>query len=222
MSKSKGNTVSPDEYVEEYGADVLRGYLMFGFNYVEGGPWSDDGIKSIDKFYQRVDRLVSNIDESDNRYKDVDKVLNNTIKSIREDIEKFQFNTCMARIMEYTNSLSKLDKIPRYYIEQLLLVLAPFAPHISEELCSQIGNEYSIHNQSYPECDESKLIEETFELVVQVNGKVRGKIEVDSSTSEEEMKEKAKEIENVKNYIEGHEIVKEIVVPKKLVSIVIK
>ena len=222
MSKSKGNTVSPDEYVEEYGADVLRGYLMFGFNYVEGGPWSDDGIKSIDKFYQRVDRLVSNIDESDNRYKDVDKVLNNTIKSIREDIEKFQFNTCMARIMEYTNSLSKLDKIPRYYIEQLLLVLAPFAPHISEELWSQIGNEYSIHNQSYPECDESKLIEETFELVVQVNGKVRGKIEVDSSTSEEEMKEKAKEIENVKNYIEGHEIVKEIVVPKKLVSIVIK
>ena len=222
MSKSKGNTVSPDEYVEEYGADVLRGYLMFGFNYVEGGPWSDDGIKSIDKFYQRVDRLVSNIDESDNRYKDVDRVLNNTIKSIREDIEKFQFNTCMARIMEYTNSLSKLEKIPRYYIEQLLLVLAPFAPHISEELWSQIGNEYSIHNQSYPECDESKLIEETFELVVQVNGKVRGKIEVDSSTSEEEMKEKAKEIENVKNYIEGHEIVKEIVVPKKLVSIVIK
>ena len=222
MSKSKGNTVSPDEYVEEYGADVLRGYLMFGFNYVEGGPWSDEGIKSIDKFYQRVDRLVSNIDESNDRFKDVDKVLNNTIKSIREDIEKFQFNTCMARIMEYTNSLSKLEKIPRYYIEQLLLILAPFAPHISEELWSQIGNEYSIHNNSYPECDESKLVEETFELVVQVNGKVRGKIEVDSSTSEEEMKEKAKEIDNVKNYIEGHEIVKEIVVPKKLVSIVVK
>ncbi len=222
MSKSKGNTVSPDEYVEEYGADVLRGYLMFGFNYVEGGPWSDDGIKSIDKFYQKVDRLVSNIDESDDRFKDVDKVLNNTIKSIREDIEKFQFNTCMARIMEYTNSLSKLEKIPRYYIEQLLLILAPFAPHISEELWSQIGNEYSIHNKSYPECDESKLVEETFEMVVQVNGKVRGKIEGDSTRSEEEMKEKTKEIENVKNYIEEHEIVKEIVVPKKLVSIVVK
>ena len=222
MSKSKGNTVSPDEYVEEYGADVLRGYLMFGFNYVEGGPWSDEGIKSIDKFYQRIDRLVSMIDESTNTYKDVDKVLNNTIKSIREDIEKFQFNTCMARIMEYTNALSKLDKIPRYYIEQLLLILAPFAPHISEELWSQIGNEYSIHNQEYPECDESKLVEDTFEMVVQVNGKVRGKIEVDMNTTEEEMKEAAKAVENVKNYLEGHEIIKEIIVPKKLVSFVIK
>ena len=222
MSKSKGNTVSPDEYVEEYGADVLRGYLMFGFNYVEGGPWSDEGIKSIDKFYQRIDRLVSMIDESTNTYKDVDKVLNNTIKSIREDIEKFQFNTCMARIMEYTNALSKLDKIPRYYIEQLLLILAPFAPHISEELWSQIGNEYSIHNQKYPECDESKLVEDTFEMVVQVNGKVRGKIEVDMNTTEEEMKEAAKAVENVKNYLEGHEIIKEIIVPKKLVSFVIK
>ena len=222
MSKSKGNTVSPDEYVEEYGADVLRGYLMFGFNYVEGGPWSDEGIKSIDKFYQKIDRLVSMIDESKDTFKDVDKVLNNTIKSIREDIEKFQFNTCMARIMEYTNALSKLDKIPRYYIEQLLLILAPFAPHISEELWSQIGNEYSIHNQSYPECDESKLVEDTFEMVVQVNGKVRGKIEVDMNTTEEEMKEAAKAVENVKNYLEGHEIIKEIIVPKKLVSFVIK
>ena len=222
MSKSKGNTVSPDEYVEEYGADVLRGYLMFGFNYVEGGPWSDEGIKSIDKFYQKIDRLVSMIDESTLAYKEVDKVLNNTIKSIREDIEKFQFNTCMARIMEYTNALSKLDKIPRFYIEQLLLILAPFAPHISEELWNQIGNEYSIHNQSYPEVDESKLVEDTFEMVVQVNGKVRGKIEVDMNTTEEEMKEAAKAVENVKNYLEGHEIVKEIVVPKKLVSFVIK
>ena len=222
MSKSKGNTVSPDEYVEEYGADVLRGYLMFGFNYVEGGPWSDEGIKSIDKFYQKIDRLVSMIDESKDTFKDVDKVLNNTIKSIREDIEKFQFNTCMARIMEYTNALSKLDKIPRYYIEQLLLILAPFAPHISEELWSQIGNEYSIHNQSYPECDESKLVEDTFEMVVQVNGKVRGKIEVDMNTTEEEMKDAAKAVENVKNYLEGHEIIKEIIVPKKLVSFVIK
>ena len=222
MSKSKGNTVSPDEYVEEYGADVLSGYLMFGFNYVEGGPWSDEGIKSIDKFYQKIDRLVSMIDESTLAYKEVDKVLNNTIKSIREDIEKFQFNTCMTRIMEYTNALSKLDKIPRFYIEQLLLILAPFAPHISEELWNQIGNEYSIHNQSYPEVDESKLVEDTFEMVVQVNGKVRGKIEVDMNTTEEEMKEAAKAVENVKNYLEGHEIVKEIVVPKKLVSFVIK
>ena len=222
MSKSKGNTVSPDEYVEEYGADVLRGYLMFGFNYVEGGPWSDDGIKSIVKFYQKVDRLVSLIDESKETYKEVDKVLNNTIKCINEDIERFQFNTCMARIMEYTNALSKLDKIPRFYIEQLLLILAPFAPHISEELWSQIGNEYSIHNKSYPEFDESKLIEDEFELVIQVQGKIRGRKTLKLDISDEEIIEEAKTIENVQKYLEGKEIVKTIVIKNKLVNFIVK
>ena len=222
MSKSKGNTVSPDEYVEEYGADVLRGYLMFGFNYVEGGPWSDDGIKSIDKFYQRVGRTVDLIDESDTRYPEIDKVLNNTIKCINEDIERFQFNTCIARIMEYVNSLSKLDKVPRYYIEQLLLVLAPFAPHISEELWNKIGNEFSIHNQKYPEINTDVKEDDEVEVVVQINGKVRGKVTVPSDISEEDIKSKVREIENVKKYLEGATIVKEIYIPKKLVSIVIK
>ena len=222
MSKSKGNTVSPDEYVDEYGADVLRGYLMFGFNYVEGGPWSDDGIKSIDKFYKRVGRVVDLISEEDTKYPEIDKVLNNTIKSINEDIERFQFNTCIARIMEYVNSLSKLDKIPRYYIEKLLLVLAPFAPHISEELWSKIGNEFSIHNQNYPEIDTNIKEDENIEVVVQINGKVRGKVTVPSDISEEDIKVKVREIENVKKYLEGSTIVKEIYIPKKLVSIVIK
>ena len=222
MSKSKGNTVSPDEYVDEYGADVLRGYLMFGFNYVEGGPWSDDGIKSIDKFYQRVGRVVDLIDESDTKYPDIDKVLNNTIKSINEDIERFQFNTCIARIMEYVNSLSKLEKVPRYYIEQLLLVLAPFAPHISEELWNKIGNEFSIHNDSYPEINTDIKEDENIEVVVQINGKVRGKVTVPSDISEEDIKVKVREIENVKRYLDEGTIVKEIYIPKKLVSIVIK
>ncbi len=222
MSKSKGNTVSPDEYVEEYGADVLRGYLMFGFNYVEGGPWSDDGIKSIDKFYQRVGRVVDQIENSDTRYQEIDKVLNNTIKSITEDIERFQFNTCIARIMEYVNSLSKLDKIPRYYIEQLLLVLAPFAPHISEELWNKIGNEFSIHNNKYPEINNDIKEDENIEVVVQINGKVRGKVTVPSDISEEDIKVKVREIENVKRYLEEGTIIKEIYIPKKLVSIVIK
>ena len=222
MSKSKGNTVSPDEYVDEYGADVLRGYLMFGFNYVEGGPWSDDGIKSIDKFYQRVGRVVDLISEEDTRYPEIDKVLNNTIKSINEDIERFSFNTCIARIMEYVNSLSKLDKIPRYYIEKLLLVLAPFAPHISEELWNKIGNEFSIHNRDYPEIDTNVKEDENIEVVVQINGKVRGKVTVPSDISEDDIKVKVREIENVKKYLEGSTIVKEIYIPKKLVSIVIK
>lgn len=224
MSKSKGNTVAPDPLVEEYGSDVLRGYLMFGFNYVEGGPWTDDGIIAINKFYRKVERLCEAIKEDDSRYNDIDKVLHNSIKVIRNDIEKFQFNTSMSKIMEYTNILVKYEQsgIPRYYIEQLLLLLAPFAPHLTEELWQSIGNEYSIHNQSYPEFDEKVLIEEEKEIAVQVNGKLRATIKINISDSEDEVKEKALNAENVKKHTEGHEIVKIIVIKGKIVNIVVK
>ena len=224
MSKSKGNTVAPDPLVEEYGSDVLRGYLMFGFNYVEGGPWTDDGIIAINKFYRKVERLCEEIKEDDSRYNDIDKVLHNSIKVIRNDIEKFQFNTSMSKIMEYTNILVKYEQsgIPRYYIEQLLLLLAPFAPHLTEELWQSIGNEYSIHNQSYPEFDEKVLIEEEKEIAVQVNGKLRATIKINISDSEDEVKEKALNAENVKKHTEGHEIVKIIVIKGKIVNIVVK
>lgn len=224
MSKSKGNTVAPDPLVEEYGSDVLRGYLMFGFNYVEGGPWTDDGIIAINKFYRKVERLCEAIKEDDLRYNDIDKVLHNSIKVIRNDIEKFQFNTSMSKIMEYTNILVKYEQsgIPRYYIEQLLLLLAPFAPHLTEELWQSIGNEYSIHNQSYPEFDEKVLIEEEKEIAVQVNGKLRATIKINISDSEDEVKEKALNAENVKKHTEGHEIVKIIVIKGKIVNIVVK
>ena len=187
MSKSKGNTVAPDPLVEEYGADVLRGYLMFGFNYVDGGPWTDDGIVAINKFYRKVERLTDALIESDKHLDDVDKVLHSSLKVIREDIEKFQFNTSLAKIMEYTNALVKYEKegIPRYYIEQLLLILAPFAPHLTEEFWEAIGNEYSIHNQDYPMYDEKYLVETEKEIAVQVNGKVRATIMISVDDSEE-------------------------------------
>ena len=224
MSKSKGNTVAPDPLVDEYGSDVLRGYLMFGFNYVDGGPWTDDGIVSINKFYRKVERLVEAIREDNTRIHEIDKVLHNSIKSIREDIEKFQFNTSMSKIMEYSNILVKYESqgIPRYYIEQLLLILAPFAPHLTEELWEHIGNEYSIHNQSYPEYDESILIENELEIAVQVNGKLRGTVIVNIDDSDDIIKEKAMKEENVQRHIEGKEIVKIIVIKGKIVNIVVK
>ena len=224
MSKSKGNTVAPDPLVEKYGADVLRGYLMFGFNYIDGGPWTDDGIISINKFYHKIERLTNAIKESDERITEIDKVLHNSLKSIREDIEKFQFNTSMARIMEYTNILSKYEQsgIPRYYIEKLLLILAPFAPHIAEELWQSIGNKYSIHNESYPMYEEKYLIEEEKKIAVQVNGKVRATITINVNDSEDVVKEKALDQENVKKFTEGKEIVKIIVIKGKIVNIVVK
>ncbi len=222
MSKSKGNTVSPDEYVEEYGSDVLRGYLMFGFNYVDGGPWTDDGIKSINKFYNRIVKLVENIDEKEKEIPELEVSLHKTIKAVRTDIEKFQFNTCISRIMEYTNALSKHDKIPRKYIETLILLLAPFAPHITEELWESIGNAYSVYNQRYPEYDEEKTKDESKTIGIQVNGKLRGEITVTESDTEDSVKEKVLSEENIKKYTDEKEIVKFIYISNKIVSIIVK
>lgn len=222
MSKSKGNTVSPDEYVEEYGSDVLRGYLMFGFNYVDGGPWTDDGIKSINKFYNRIVKLVENIDEEEKEFPELEVSMHKTIKAVRTDIEKFQFNTCISRIMEYTNALSKYDKIPRKYIETLILLLAPFAPHITEELWESIGNAYSVYNQRYPEYDEEKTKDESKTIGIQVNGKLRGEITVTESDTEDSVKEKVLSEENIKKYTDEKEIVKFIYIPNKIVSIIVK
>ena len=224
MSKSKGNTVSPDEYVEEYGADILRGYLMFGFNYSDGGPWTDDGIKAINKFYLKVERLTKAISEENTEIEELEKSLHKTIKSVRTDIDKFQFNTSLSRIMEYTNALVKYEnnKIPRKYIEQLLLLLAPFAPYITEELWESIGNKFSIHNNSYPTYDEEKIKEDTVTMAVQVNGKLRSTVSVKKDEEKDVVLKLCKSEENVKKHIEGKEIIKEIVVPNKIVNIVVK
>lgn len=227
MSKSKGNTVSPDEFIEKYGSDVLRAYLMFGFSYEDGGPWSDDGIKAVDKFLKRVYRLIEEYDnnESEERYEDIDYVLNNTIKNVRIDIEKFQMNTSIARIMEYVNILTKKSSeisIPKYYLEKLTVLLAPFTPHITEEMWKLLGHTPSVHNEKYPEVDEEKLIVKTYEMIIQVNGKVRGKETVKTDSSKDEMEEIALKNENAKKFTSDKEIVKVITVPNKLVNIVVK
>lgn len=225
MSKSRGNTVAPDPIIEEYGADILRNYLMFGFNYVDGGPWTDNGIVAINKFYNKVERLVKSYKNDDIEIHDLDKVLHKTIKEVIEDSDNFQFNTALARIMEYTNALVKYEKdgIPKYYLEQLLLILAPFAPHITEELwCEVLKNEFSIHNQTYPTYDESKIKDTTFEIGVQVNGKLRGSIQITEDMKEEEIQNMALNESNVQKHLENKEIIKVIVVPKRIVSIVVK
>jgi leucyl-tRNA synthetase len=227
MSKSRGNTVSPDDYIEQYGSDIFRTYLMFGFNYIDGGPWSDDGLKAVDRFYNRVIRLIeSDHEENDNRYDELDKILNSTIKNVTIDTEKFQFNTSLSRIMEYVNALYKYsgDKkhYARFYLEQLVLLISPFAPHLGEELWHKLGYDESIFKQPWPTYDESKITDDTYELVIQVNGKVRGRETVSNNTTEEEMKTIALKNEGASKFIAGLEVIKVIIVPNKLVNIVVK
>lgn len=239
MSKSRGNTISPDEYINEYGSDVFRMYLMFGFAFTEGGPWNDDGIKAMFRFIQRIERLVDKFiedrgkegkDEISKDEKELNYVRNYTIKSVTEDAEKFQFNTAIARIMELVNALYKYDadveiKNTRLYeetIADLVRLLAPFAPHFAEEMWDRLGYTYSVFNQKWPEYDEKALVKDTVEIAIQVNGKVRGRIEISSDAAEKEIQDKALSCDNIRQFIDGKEIKKVIVVKNRLVNIVVK
>jgi len=240
MSKSKGNTISPDEYIEEFGSDVFRMYLMFGFDYASGGAWSDDGIKSVGRFVDRVERVLdlsreAIADAKNSRTdmgadeKELNFVRNHSIKSITEDCDRFQFNTSIARMMEFTNALMKYANAENKnttfleeVIEDYIMLLAPFAPHFSEEQWELLGNEYSVFNQTWPTFDPKALIKDEVEIAIQVNGKIRSKINVSSSMTEKEIETVALEDQETAAFLEGKKIVKVIVIKGRLVNIVVK
>ncbi|TBX16662.1 leucine--tRNA ligase [Clostridium perfringens] len=240
MSKSKGNTISPDDYIKEYGADVFRMYLMFGFAYTEGGAWSDDGIKSVNRFVERIERIIDTareaISKGENNKTTMDKAekeLNywrhNTIKSVTDDTDKLQFNTAIARMMEFINALSKYTQEKEMNLDFLkdvvsdyLRLLAPFAPHFSEEQWSLLGNSYSIFNEAWPKFDPKALIKDEVEIAIQVNGKIKNKIMVSSDLDEEGIKAAALADEKIIASTEGKTVVKVIVIKGRLVNIVVK
>ncbi len=238
MSKSKGNTISPDDYINENGSDVFRMYLGFGFAYTEGGPWSDDGIKAISRFISRVERLVDSAvaegksggGKTGGEEKELNFIRNASIKGVTEDAEKFQFNTSIARLMELINALYKYDssaadKDMGLYldtIKDLVKLMAPFAPHFAEEMWQTLGMEYSIFNQKWPEWDPKALVRDEVEIAVQLNGKVKDKIMLPSGLGREQTEEASMKDDKVKALIEGKTVVKVIAVPGKLVNIVVK
>ncbi len=232
MSKSLGNTVSADEYVEKFGSDVFRTYLAFGFSYTEGGPWSDDGILAINKFFQKIQRIFenfaslpkNNISESD---EDLTLALHKTIKAVTNDIEKFQFNTAIARLMELTSALQKYQakESRNYELEKEAIyayakLLAPFAPHYMEEVWQSLGNAHSIFNQSWPTYDENKTISKNVEIVVQINGAIRARIVIKAGTEQKEMENLALNNAQIKQLLENKTIKKVIAIKDKLVNIV--
>lgn len=222
MSKSKGNVVNPTEMVEKYGADALRLYEMFIGDYSKDAAWNEDSLNGCAKFLDRVYNLGETIIDEDIISKENEKIINKGIKKVSEDIENLKYNTAVSTLMTMLNEFNVNKKITKKEYRIFLQLLNPFAPHITEELNEKYNLGEELSKSLLEDYDESKIIDETFTMVVQVNGKVRGKIEVNANTSDDEMKELAKSIENVKNYIDGKEIVKEVIVPKKLVSIVVR
>lgn len=237
MSKSKGNTISPDDYIKTYGSDVFRMYLMFGFGYVDGGAWSDDGIKSIGKFVDRIERTLDNCIEvikGENAKSTIDKAekeLNfwrhTAIKGVTEDSEKLQFNTAIARMMEFTNALNKYlgeevknGSFLKEAIVDYVKLLAPFAPHFAEEQWENLGMNFSVFNESWPVFDASALVKDEVEIAIQINGKIKAKINVSTSANDEEIKEVALNDDNVKAALEGKTVRKVIVIKGRLVNIV--
>ena len=223
MSKSKGNVVNPDEMVNNYGADSLRLYEMFMGPIDAAKPWDPNGIDGAKKFLERIWRLYTEEDKiKDEENKNLEKVYHQTVKKVTEDYETMNFNTAISSMMVFINAVYKENVFPKEYALNFLKLLNPIAPHITEELWQRLGNNDTITYATWPSFDESKMVDETFEMVVQVNGKVRGKIVVSTETSKEEMEKLALDISNVKNYIDGKEIVKIVTISKKLVSIVVK
>ena len=222
MSKSKGNVVNPDDIVREYGADALRTYEMFIGDYEKDAAWSLNGLKGCKKFLDRIFRLGEKINDSNDYSKGTEILMNQTIKKVTEDLNSIKYNTAVSALMILLNELEKLDTVSKKDYRTILHLLNPIAPHITEELNEIYNLGEKFCSSSWLEYDNTKLENNTYTMVVQVNGKVRGKIEADTNTTEDEMKNLAMQIENVKVFTEGKDIVKMIVVPKKLVNIVVK
>lgn len=222
MSKSRGNVVNPDEIVEEFGADTMRLYEMFIGDFEKSVPWSQNGVKGCRRFLDRVWRLVDIVEDGSEFSKELEVNMHKTIKKVSEDYENMKFNTAIAALMTLLNDFNSNGKINNKEMEVFLVLLNPVAPHITEELWSKIGADGRITDQSWPEWDEDKTVEDTIEMAVQINGKVRGTINIATESTKEEARAKAMEDENIVKYVEGKNIVKEIFVPGRIYNIVVK
>ena len=221
MSKSRGNVIDPLDIIEEYGADTLRTYVLFMGDYSVECPWNEDAIKGVFRFLDRVYNLKNRVKEDNNYTKSLEIIINKTIKKVSNDIENMKFNTAIAELMKLINTYYELENITTKDYETLIKLLYPFAPHITEELNKEVLNKDSLVYSSYPTYEEEKTKEDTFEMIIQVNGKLRDKIITKTDIAEEEMKSLALNSETIKKYTLDKQIIKIIVVKGKLINIVV-
>lgn len=241
MSKSRGNSISPDSYVDSNGSDALRIYLLFGFNFVEGGPWNDSGFKATNRFLDKLKRLfysnkelinfqTKNVDSSNESEYRLLHWFNSTIKRVTEDTERFMFNTSIARLMELNNEISKYQRsvtdinkeLLSHVISTYLIILSPFIPHLAEEFWSYSGSKESISNMKWPQYKEEYLKKESTIIAVMVNGKVRAKIEIMSFFYKDMIIDIAQNHKNVSKYLEGNIIKNTIYIPEKIINFILK
>ena len=222
MSKSKGNVINPDDVIRDYGADTLRMYEMFMGPLEATKPWSTKGVEGPRRFLERVYRLYTEVATIDDNNKALEKVYHQTVKKVTECFENLRFNTAISQMMIFINECYKNTSIPRQYLEGFLQLLNPVSPHLTEELNEVVlGNKESLAYKKWPQYIEELTKENNVTVVVQVNGKIRDKIEVSVNTSKEELEKISLNSEKVQAFINGSPIRKVIVVPNKLVNIVI-
>ena len=223
MSKSRGNVVNPDEIVDEYGADTMRLYEMFIGDFEKAAPWSKASIRGCRRFVERYWNLQSVLIDGDKIRPELEGAFNKAIKKVGEDIENIKFNTAIATLMALINDISNVKSINKEELRIFSILLNPFAPHVTEEVyeACKLGNGI-LAEAEWPEYDESKCVDESVEIVVQVNGKIKAKLNIPVDADKDAVLDLANNDENVKKAIDGMKIIKEIVVPKKLVNLVVK
>ncbi len=222
MSKSRGNVVNPDDIVNNYGADTFRTYEMFIGAFDAATPWSEQGVKGCHNFIKRVWALLDIVTDEEGYSKDFEASMHKTIKKVSSDIESMKFNTAIAALMTLINDFNKKKSITKDELKTFLMLLNPFAPHVTEEMWQIKGYEGTIASTKWPVYDEAKTVDATIELVLQINGKIRDKIQMPQGLPKEELEKLALENDRIKALTEGKQIVKVIVVPNKLVNVVVK
>jgi leucyl-tRNA synthetase len=220
MSKSKGNVVNPDDIIERFGADALRTYLMFMGPFEDPKPWSTSSIVGVRRFLDRVHALSGKAHEGAVDDGRLTKALHQTMKKVSEDIEAFKFNTAISAMMIFVNEAEKAEKLSIAAFSKFVLILSPFAPHLSEELWSGLGNEGPVMREAWPQYDPSLAADEEVTLVIQVNGKVRDRLTVPAGLADKELEARALALPKVQEWIKGKEVMKIVVAKSKLVNIV--
>ena len=221
MSKSRGNVVNPDDIVRDYGADTMRLYEMFIGDFEQAAPWNPQSIKGCKRFLERFYNILDFVSDGEDN-KELDKHVHKLIKKVTDDIDSMKFNTAIAAMMSCVNTVYEIGKISKNQLSILTKLLSPFAPHLAEEVYEALGNTELVSLAKWPEYDESKTVDDFVEMPVQVNGKVRSVIKLAVNAGKEEILKTAYADEKIAAAVDGKSVIKDIVVPGKIINIVVK